>query len=120
MDKFEDLAIQASHILEVVENYQWSLGQLSNEVVQTFGYKALEDFSKKIESIGGVRRSPASLRLYAHVYKISDQLGLPKDILFSCCREITFSNDPVKYAKLAQSGMSGYEIKKLIYQEKYA
>lgn len=119
MNPFEDLVIQASNILDTVENYQFEIGRLSNEIVQTQGYRALEDFSKQIEENCGVRRSPASLRLYAYVYKISNQLGLPKDILFSGCREIVFSSDPQKYARLAKGGLSGYEIKKAIYEEKY-
>ena len=102
MNPFEDLVIQASNILDTVENYQFEIGRLSNEIVQTQGYRALEDFSKQIEENCGVRRSPTSLRLYAYVYKISNQLGLPKDILFSDCREIVFSSDPQKIRQTSQ------------------
>ena len=40
MNPFEDLVIQASNILDTVENYQFEIGRLSNEIVQTQGYRA--------------------------------------------------------------------------------
>jgi len=119
-ENFEQLVGEASHILDVVENYQWELGRISNDVVNTYGYRALEDFSKQIERTGGVKRSAGSLRMYAYVWKISTKLGLPKDILFSACQAIVFSGDPVKYARLAQGGASGTDIRKAIYEDKTA
>jgi len=116
--EFNELVLEASDILDTVENYQWRLGELSNEVVKTYGYKALEDFSKQIERVGGVRRSPSSLRMYAYIWKASNTLGLPKDILFSACQSVVFSRDPTKYAKMAQEGASGTEIRKQIYEDK--
>lgn len=118
MDNFSDLVIKASDILDTVENYQWCVGEIANEVVERYGFKALEDFSKQIESTGGVRRSPGTLRFYAYIWKKSTALNLPKDILFSGCVAIVFSKDPERYAKLAKEGMSGTELRKLIYEEK--
>ena len=118
MTDFNDLVLQASDILENVENYQWAIGELSQKVVENYGYKALEEFSKEIERASGVRRSASSLRIYAYVWKLSDKLGLPKDILFSTCRDIIFSNAPAKYAKMAHEGFSGREIRKKIYEDK--
>lgn len=93
MNDFNTLVEQASHILDIVENYQWKLGELSNEVINNFGYKALEDFSKQVEATGGVKRKASTLRIYAYVWKKSNQLGLPKDILFSGCLAIVFSGN---------------------------
>lgn len=118
MEDFDTLVIEASHILNAVENYQHSLGKISNEIVTNFGYKALEDFSKQVEATGGVRRSPASLRMYAYVYKLSEKLGLPKDILFSTCQAIVFSDNPQKYAKMAEAGASRIDILKSINEDK--
>jgi len=118
MEKFEELVIKASHILDIAERYQWELGQLSNEVVKTYGYKALVDFAKQIQENCGIWRSPGSLRMYAYVYKVSSKLNLPEDILFSACQAIIFSGNPVKYAKMVQDGMSGTEIRKVIYNDK--
>jgi len=117
---FDYLVVEASHILDVVENYQWELGRLSNIVVETHGYKALEDFSSQIEKTGGVRRSAGTLRMYAYIWKVSTQLELPKDILFSACQAIVFSDNPTKYAEMAREGSSGVDIKKQIYKDKYA
>lgn len=119
MNDINTLAIEASGILDVVENYQWELGRLSSEVVEKYGYKALDDFSKQIEKIGGVKRSPGTLRMYAYVWKVSDQLGLPKDILFSACQNIVFSSDPKKYSRMAKKGASGTDIRKAIYKDRY-
>lgn len=121
MDEYlEQLAIESADILSVTENYQWELGKRANEVVETYGYKALVDFAKRIENICGVRRSPGSLRMYAYIFKRSNELGLPKDILFSACQAIVFSNDPQKYALMAQQGLSGTDLRKAIYNDKYA
>lgn len=117
---FETLAIQASDILDVVENYQLEIGRLSDEVIRNHGYKALEEFSNKVESIGGVKRSADTLRMYAHIYRASTKLELPKDILFSTCQEIVFSDNPVKYALMAKKGMSSIDIKKAIQEDKNA
>jgi hypothetical protein len=117
MTDFNDLVLQASDILETVENYQFSLGEISQKIVEGYGYKALDEFSKEVERTNGVRRSASSLRIYAHVFKISKKLGLPRDILFSTCRDVIFSNDPVKYAKMAKEGYSGREIRKKIYED---
>jgi hypothetical protein len=116
---FKTLVIQASDILDVVESYQWELGRISDEVTKTYGYKALEEFSKEVESVGGVKRSAGTLRMYAYIYRSSLKLELPKDLLFSACQSIVFSDDPVKYAKLVKDGASGTDIKKAIYQDKY-
>ena len=116
----EDAAISTADILGRVENYQWGIGKISNGIVERFGYKALPDFSKRIEEICGVRRTPGTLRMYAYIYKVSSKLGLPKDILFSACQAIVFSHDPKKYAEMAKQGLSGTEIRKAIYEEKIA
>ena len=120
MENFDDLAEKAAHILETVENYQWEIGKIANQVVEKSGFRALEDFSNQVERICGVRRAPASLRMYAHVWKISSKLNLPKDILFSTCQAIVFSDHPEKYAKMAQEGASRIDIKKAINKDKYA
>lgn len=121
MDEYlEQLAIESADILDKVENYQFELGKRANQVVETYGYKALVDFAKRVENICGVRRSPGSYRMYAYIWKRSNELGLPRDILFSACQAIVFSNDPQKYALMAQQGFSGTEIRKVIYSEKYA
>lgn len=117
-NNFQELAEEASAILAVTENYQFELGRISNEIVKNFGYKALTDFSKQIENTGGVRRAPESLRMYAHVFRVSSQLNLPKDILFSVCQAIAFSSDPQKYAKMAQKGASGLDIRHAIWNDK--
>jgi len=119
MEQFNTLVAEASHILDIVENYQWELGRIANEVVTDFGYRALTDFSKQIESTGGVRRSAGTLRMYAYVWKIANQLNLPKDILFSACQNIVFSNDPKKYAEMVKNGASGTDVRKAIYNDKY-
>ena len=120
MEDIEQLAIESADILTSVENYQWELGKRANIVVEQTGYKSLVDFSKRIENICGVRRSPGSLRMYAYVWKKSNELNLPKDILFSACQAIVFSKEPLKYAKMAQEGLSGTDIRKAIYADKYA
>ena len=116
----EQLAIESADILSEVENYQWSLGEKANTVIERTGYKSLVDFAKRVENICGVKRSPGSFRMYAYIWKISEKLGLPKDILFSACQDIVFSKDPERYAQLAKGGLSGTEIRKVIYEEKYA
>jgi uncharacterized membrane protein YjjP (DUF1212 family) len=117
-ETFEALVIQAGEILSISENYQWRLGELSNQVVEQYGYKALEDFSKQINENCGVKRSPASLRMYAYIWKMSSHLGLPKDILFSACQAIVFSDDPQKYAQMARNGASGTDLRKAIYEDR--
>jgi len=119
-ENFETLVIEASHILDVVENYQWRLGELSNQVVETYSYQALEEFSKQINENCGVKRSAGTLRMYAYIWKVSSRLGLPKDILFSACQAIVFSDDPLKYAQMAKKGASGTDIRKAIYEDKKA
>ena len=116
----EQLAIESADILSEVENYQWSLGEKANTVIERTGYKSLVDFAKRIENICGVKRSAGSYRMYAYVWKRSTELGLPKDILFSACQDIVFSKEPVKYALMAQKGLSGTDIRKAIYNDKYA
>ena len=116
----KDLAEQASDILTRFENYQWEIGKLANEVVEKFGYKAIEEFSKEIESVGGVKRKPSTLRMYAYTYKMAMKLNLPKDILFTTCQSIVFSDDPQKYVRLSQGGATGAEIRRAIKEDKYA
>jgi len=120
MENLQEIAVKASAILEVVENYQFELGRLSNEVVESYGYKALTEFAKEIEGVGGVRRSPSTLRVYAYIWKVSNKLGLPKDLLFSGCQRIVFSDDPEKYARLAKAGATNEEIRRAIYEDKKA
>lgn len=114
----EDLAIKASDILSVTENYQWELGKISQSFVEKQGFKALPEFSQRIKDIGGVTRSPSSLRMYAYVWQLSDKLGLPKDILFSTCQAIVFSKDPQKYAEMAKNGANRTELYQMIYEDK--
>ena len=119
-ENFEKLVGEASNILENQENYQWRLGELSQQIVEKYGYKALEDFSKQIQENCGVKRTPGSLRTYAYVWKISSKLELPKDILFSTCMTITFSGNPPKYAQMAREGASRIDILKSVNEDKYA
>lgn len=119
-EQLEQLAIESADILSEVENYQWELGKRANDVIDRCGYRALVDFAKRVENISGVKRSPGSYRMYAYVWKVSNKLGLPKDILFSACQAIVFSNNPARYAKMAKDGASGTDIRKAIYEEKYA
>jgi hypothetical protein len=116
----EESAIIASDILGMVENYQWELGRITSHIVETEGYKALIPFSDRINDICGVRRSPATLRMYAHIWKMSSKLDLPKDILFSTCRSIVFSENPLKYSLMAKKGANRMEIQKAIFQDKNA
>jgi hypothetical protein len=120
MEDFDNLVLQASDILDKQENYQWVLGEISQKIIDQYGYKALTDFSNQINENCGVRRTAGSLRLYAYVYKLSKGLNLPRDLLFSCCLAIVFSNNPEKYAKLAQEGMNRTELRKLIWDDKHA
>ena len=118
-ENFDTLVAEASHILENQENYQWSLGELANNVVQSYGYKALEDFAKKIQETSGVWRSPGSLRMYAFVWRQSVKLGIPKDLLFSTCQAIVFSDNPQKYIDMAGTGASRVDIRNQIYTDKH-
>ncbi len=118
--EFNELVLQASDILDNQENYQWEIGRLSDEVVQTYGYKALVDFAKQIESTCGVRRSPSSLRMYSYIFRVSSKLGIPKDLLFSTCQAIVFSDNPSKYIKMANAGASRVDIRTAIYEDKTA
>jgi hypothetical protein len=119
-ENFNNLVSEASNLLEITENYQWELGRISNDIVVDYGYKALEDFSKQVLSICGVKRTAGTLRMYAYVWKISVKLDLPKDILFSACQSIVFSDNPEKYAELARAGLSGTDIRRAIYDDKYS
>jgi len=116
---FKDLAIEAGHILDVVENYQFELGRISQEIIDNYGYKALEEFSKEVESVSGVKRSASSYRIYAYIWKASTKLGIPKDLMFSTCRDIVFSHNTNKYVKMIKEGASRIDVKKEIYKEKY-
>ena len=119
MDNYsmDTLAIIASDILTLSESYQWDLGKMSNEVIEHQGYKALVDFSKRISDISGIKRSPSSLRIYAYVWKASNKLGLSKDLMFSTCKAIVFSDEPEKYALMSKNGSSFVDIRKQIYED---
>ena len=119
MEDFNTLVAEASHILDAVENYQFEIGKLSNDVVQNYGYKALNDFAKQIQNVSGVWRSPGSLRMYAFVWSQSVKLGIPKDLLFSTCQAIVFSDDPQKYIDMASAGASRVDIRNQIYTDKH-
>ena len=117
-NQFTEEAAKAGHILDVVENYQWDLGEISNGIIDNYGYKALEEFSKEVESISGVKRTASSYRIYAYIWKASTALGLPKDLLFSTCRDIVFSQNTEKYVKMVKAGASRIDVKKEIWQDK--
>jgi hypothetical protein len=112
------LLAQAAAVLSVVENYQWELGRIANDVMNFGGYKELRDFSKKIEEETGVKRSASSLRIYAYVWRESNRLGLPKKYMFSNCREIIFTGNAEKYAEMVKAGKTKHEVKKEISKDK--
>ena len=117
-NQFTEAAVKAGHILDVVENYQWDLGEIADGIIENYGYKALEEFSKEVESASGVKRSASSYRIYAYIWKASTKLGLPKDLMFSTCRDIVFSDNTDKYVKMVKAGASRIDVKKEIWQDK--
>jgi hypothetical protein len=114
---FNHLAIQASDILTITENYQFELGRISDEIIREYGYKALIEFSNEIELIGGIRRTPATLRMYAYIFKVSKKLELPEDLTFDVCRKIVFSEDKLKYSQMAKDGATSREIIHALYED---
>ncbi len=119
MENFDTLVIQASDILDKVENYQFEIGKLCNEIIKNYGYKALTDFSKQIETNCGVKRSPGTLRMYGYIYSISTRYNIPKDLLFSTCQAIAFSDNPQKYIEMAKKGASRIDIRNQIWEDKH-
>jgi len=119
VNDFREAVLKAAHILDVVENYQWELGEIANGIIETRGYQALEEFSKEIEVESGVKRTASSFRIYAYIWKASTQIGLPKDLMFSTCRDIVFSKNKEKYVKMIKDGASRVDVKKEIYKDKY-
>jgi hypothetical protein len=118
MEDIDTLAIKASDLLDKVEGQQFTLGDYANQIVKQYGYRELETFSKKIQDNCGVYRSPSTLRVYAYVYSQTEKLGIPRDLMFSTCQQIVFSDDPQKYIDMAKEGSSRAEIRYEIQKDK--
>ncbi len=110
----DELVTEASQIIGDFETVQRTLGKISLEVINTYGWKALQDFSRSIEENGGLRRSPSTLRNYAWAYKKIVEFNLPEDLPFALCQNIAGLTDPAPFVKMVQDGVSVSEIRKQI------
>lgn len=115
---FEELIVQASQIIGDFESVQRTLGRISAEVMDTYGWNALKDFSKSIEDNGGIRRSPSTLRNYAWTYKKILEFDLPDDLPFALCQNIAGLENPEPFVKMVKEGQSPTEIRKQILELK--
>lgn len=114
MSSFEELIVEASQVIGDFETVQRTLGRISAEVMDTYGWNALRDFSRSIEENGGLRRSPSTLRNYAWTYKKIKEFDLPDDLPFALCQNIAGLDDPKPFVNMVHQGRSPAEIRKLI------
>ena len=114
----EELIVEASTVLGNFETIQRTLGRISAEVMDTYGWNVLVDFSKSIEENGGLRRSPSTLRNYAWTYKKIKEFDLPDDLPFALCQNIAGLTNPEPFVAMVKEGHSSAEIRKLILEQR--
>lgn len=115
---WEAIINEASELISGAESIQRKLGMYANEVITTYGTKALKDFSDQLKEHSGVSRSPSTLHNYAWTYRTIQVYELPEDLPFSLCQAIAGDKEPQQWVNMVKQGLSPSEIRKQIIESK--
>lgn len=114
---WEDIVSVVSTATENRELYQKVLGKLAAESYRRNGNNSLGRLAKEVESMTGIKVSPASLETYSWVYRKLESImhKIPEDYSYRVWRTLAGTDNPGAILDRAiEDGLSGAELGKQI------